>query len=71
MWIMSPRKIKGQTVGGQVQDAKHKFQQIMILLLKFIVLCNTKAEISEENKIRFRVVTIIILGPQVCFCIIG
>ena len=27
MWIMSPRKIKEQTVGGQVQDAKHNFQQ--------------------------------------------
>lgn len=39
---------------------------MMILLLKFKVLCNTKAEISEENKIWFQLVTIIIILALKC-----
>lgn len=37
---------------------------MMILLLKFKVLCNTKTEISEENQVWFQVVTIIIFWPS-------
>ena len=48
---MAPRKIKEQIAGCQDAKKKTKFSRMMILLLKFKVLCNTKAEISEENKI--------------------
>ena len=64
IWIVAPRKIKEQIAGCQDAKKKTKFSRMMILLLKFKVLCNTKAEISEENKIWFQVVTIIIFWPS-------
>lgn len=65
IWIVAPRKIKEQIAGCQdAKKKKTKFSRMMILLLKFKVLCNTKAEISEENKIWFQVVTIIIFWPS-------